>query len=1506
MRRKRRVIRTESQAAETQTLESRVLLTLNFQFDYRFDSNGFFDNDTAEGRARRTALERAATVFETHLDGRLDAIPAEFGEASWEQSFAHPQTGANTRVSESIPANVMVVYPGGRAFSGGVAGEANSGAVWNGPSDDRLPLLELLQHRGRGTRDTGPWGGSLSFDTSDREWFTGVDVSQKPDGESDLTSVAIHELGHLLGFLDFNLTESGNDQYGWPWQTRGGSFAGTEARAVHGGNVPIIAGAHWTNGLTSDGRQAAMTPTFTGSDRGIFTSVDWAAMEDLGWEVSAPPIFDVLANNQESITVQEDVGTFEATVSRSSFDNNRDGAVTVTLRSSDTGVLTVPATVTIPNGQESVTFDVTVREDADSDDENVTVTALIPNSSATGPDVLDVIVEDPAALAFEGLVASVGEAAGTINNVQIRRTGDTSAALTTTVRSNDITELSFAGSATRTVTFAAGSALSETFVIDVEDDTAVDGTRTVNMTVSATDFPTITQSVDVLDNDNIDPEITSDATATVNENQRSAIDVDATDGNGHSLTYAISGGPDAAIFGITPNTGIVTFNAAPDFEVPSDSDGNNTYIFTVEVTDGFGGSDSQNVTVTLANVNEQPVIVSSNTATVEEGQTGAIDVDATDEDGNPLTYAISGGDSALFSVVPGTGVITFNAAPDFEAPGDSNADNRYTFQVNVTDGEGGSDSQNVTVIVTDMNEDPEITSGTTATVNEAQAAAIHVNAIDVDGDTLTYTISGGDSALFSIVPGTGVVTFNTAPDFESPGDSNGDNAYQFTVQVSDGEGGSDSQAVTITVENVNERPVINSSNSQDVLDGQTSAIDVNATDPDGDNLTYSITGTDADLFNINANNGVVTFRSAPDFDAPGDANSDNVYEFRVTASDGSFDTNQDVEITVLLENQAPSIGSSATSSVAENQTSAIDVDATDPDGDTLTYSISGGADAGLFSIDPGTGVVSFTAAPDFEAPGDANSNNTYVFTVTASDGREADSQSITVTVVDENEAPTITSGSTSSVVEGQTSAIDVDATDVDGDSVIYSLSGTDADLFNINSNNGVVTFRNAPDFDSPGDSNGDNEYRIVVTANDGDLTTDQDLRVTVTEAPNNAPNISTPSGVTIDENSTVVVDVQATDADGDSITYLISGGADADLFTIDSDSGRLRFQDAPDFETPLDANQDNVYRVNVRAMDSEDATDQVNLSISVQDVQEATGSNVTVRTGRNNRSNITLEGNRQRNVLRLSTDAAGNIVLTGENGTFINGDSEPVVLVESGNTASRLTIRLGNGRDRLYIDDVDLGGARLEVRTGKGQDNVFITDTEIGGSLRTDNPKGADVIVVSGSNAGSIDHEGIGHFALGGSMVEGGFSFVTDDRNFDDVVQIQDSMIEGQLDIRTGRGRDVVSIDNLELTRNADIRTGDHDDVVSVNGSTFESRLQIETRDGNDRMILQNSEANRAVLRGGTADRDYVTDSQNTVRRRVRTTSIEQTVDIDDAGVIAALGAIDQLMVDFDSLGDLG
>jgi hypothetical protein len=82
----------------------------------------------------------------------------------------------------------------------------------------------------------------------------------------------------------------------------------------------------------------------------------------------------------------------------------------------------------------------------------------------------------------------------------------------------------------------------------------------------------------------------------------------------------------------------------------------------------------------------------------------------------------------------------------------------------------------------------------------------NVNATDPDaGDTLTYSISGGaDAARFSIVPSTGLLTFAAAPDFENPTDANGDNIYEVTVEVADGHGGSDTQALSVRVTNLNE------------------------------------------------------------------------------------------------------------------------------------------------------------------------------------------------------------------------------------------------------------------------------------------------------------------------------------------------------------------------------------------------------------------------------------------------------------------------------------------------------------------------------------------------------------------------------------------------------------------------------------------------------------------------------------------------------------------------------
>ena len=112
---------------------------------------------------------------------------------------------------------------------------------------------------------------------------------------------------------------------------------------------------------------------------------------------------------------------------------------------------------------------------------------------------------------------------------------------------------------------------------------------------------------------------------------------------------------------------------------------------------------------------------------------------------------------------------------------------------------------------------------------------------DLPPDTLTYTLVGGaDQALFSITAG-GVLTFNTAPDFETPGDADLDGVYEVTVQVDDGNGGVDTQAISVTVTDANEAPVAvvdNIVTSEDTIFAGN--VLTNDSDPETDPLTVTL------------------------------------------------------------------------------------------------------------------------------------------------------------------------------------------------------------------------------------------------------------------------------------------------------------------------------------------------------------------------------------------------------------------------------------------------------------------------------------------------------------------------------------------------------------------------------------------------------------------------------------------------------------------------------------------
>ena len=112
-----------------------------------------------------------------------------------------------------------------------------------------------------------------------------------------------------------------------------------------------------------------------------------------------------------------------------------------------------------------------------------------------------------------------------------------------------------------------------------------------------------------------------------------------------------------------------------------------------------------------------------------------------------------------------------------------------------------------------------------------------------------------------------------------------------------GGGGSDAPGSGYTTPTNNPPSITNTNMNISVVENQTSAFTVNATDPNGDTLTYSLSGDDASLLSI-SNQGVVTFNTAPDFENPSDGNTDNVYKITVTVSDGSLNANANFEITV--------------------------------------------------------------------------------------------------------------------------------------------------------------------------------------------------------------------------------------------------------------------------------------------------------------------------------------------------------------------------------------------------------------------------------------------------------------------------------------------------------------------------------------------------------------------------------------------------------------------------------
>ena len=397
---------------------------------------------------------------------------------------------------------------------------------------------------------------------------------------------------------------------------------------------------------------------------------------------------------------------------------------------------------------------------------------------------------------------------------------------------------------------------------------------------------------------------------------------------------------------------------------------------------------------------------------------------------------------------------------------------------------------------------PETETGTRKVAEDTEAGenfGLPVVAQDTD-TALTYTLSGTDAASFGIGRSSGQLQTKAELDCETK------TSYTVTVTATDSDGTSASIDVTITVTNVDEAPkimlgglAISGMSTAYYEENRMDAVETYmANGPMAARAHWSLEGDDVADFRL-ANDGMLKFRSSPNYETPRDADTDNIYRVTVKADDGTHMDTKDVIVMVTDVEELGRLSENSSPSYEEGEEGAVSTyTASGPD--TATWSLEG-TDKGYFTIIGGT--LKFRNTPDYEMPRNramsATNTNIYAVTVKANAGGETDEIMVTVTVDNAKELGTLSGSSSPNHMENSEDAVATYTADGSmADMAIWSLSGTDMRDFTITG--GILNFRSAPDFETPigGSGNDSNIYMVSVRAEAGGEMEMMEVTVTVT------------------------------------------------------------------------------------------------------------------------------------------------------------------------------------------------------------------------------------------------------------------------------------------------------------------------------------------------------------------------------------------------------------------------
>lgn len=648
------------------------------------------------------------------------------------------------------------------------------------------------------------------------------------------------------------------------------------------------------------------------------------------------------------------------------------------------------------------------------------------------------------------------------------------------------------------------------------------GTDTISYTISdgngETDTATVTVTVSEVVT-NTPPSAINDSAGT-DEDNPVVISVLANDSDANGDSFSVTSA--------SSSQGSVVINSNNTLSFTPNADFNGQATISYSISDGNGGVDSATVSVTVSPVNDSPTAENDTVTVQEDSLNTAIDVLSNDTD-------VDGDILLVTTVVATNGVATVNADGTVNYTPFANFNGTDTISYTVSDGNGGTTTATVNVNVLGVNDvplavDDSITVSQSSSNNQLNVLA---NDTDVDGDILTVVNA-------SVVNGSVIINPDNTLGYTPNPDFTGTEILTYTI--SDGNGGTATATVVITVGAGNVNPVASNDSVESVEDMAVVLSPLNNdTDADGDTLTITSASSEQGSVVINAD-GTLLFEPEADF------NGLATVEYRINDGRGGSSS---ATISVNVEPvEDPPQATADLASVGTAGFAVINVLDNDlnPDAGNLSIVEASSPNGEVVINDDGT--LTFTPNTDF------NGETQIRYTLT-DDNNNTSTAIVSVSVNTSNNVPEVENEAVSIVEDAGQNMIDVlnNDTDIDGDVLLISEVRAENGEVNIADDGRLVYTPNS-------DFSGNDTIQYTVSDGNGGLVVGT---VTVNVAAVNDPPVASNDTASVGTSGTTTINVLANDTDADNDTLTISeASSDQGNVEVNSD-GTLIFESQNDF-----------------------------------------------------------------------------------------------------------------------------------------------------------------------------------------------------------------------------------------------------------------------------------------------------------------------------------------------------